>query len=126
MVTKEQLINNLKKYIDTQINVMSRTTPIVNFMKPLLTRALDNNIHRVSTMLDMVTNSEGIIDVDNILTEMISNVISTEPFILHTTFIGDIEMGGGNIKVNLPFINKRLVLDKSDLETFKEMLMNKE
>lgn len=125
MVTKEQLIDNLRRYIDTQINVMSKTTPVINFMRPLLTRAMDNNVHKVSRLLDMVTNSEGTIDVDNILTEMISSVVNTEPFILNTSFIGDVEMGGGSIKINLPFVNKRLVLDKSDLETFKEMLMNK-
>lgn len=125
MVTKEQLIDNLRRYLDTQINVMSKTTPVINFMRPLLTRAMDNNIHKVSRLLDMVTDSEGTIDVDNILTEMISSVVDTEPFILNTSFIGDVEMGGGSIKINLPFVNKRLVLDKSDLETFKEMLMNK-
>lgn len=125
MVTKEQLIDNLRRYIDTQINVMSKTTPVINFMRPLLTRAMDNNIHKVSRLLDMVTDSEGTIDVDNILTEMISSVVNTEPFILNTSFIGDVEMGGGSIKINLPFVDKRLVLDKSDLETFKEMLMNK-
>lgn len=125
MVTKEQLIDNLRRYIDTQINVMSKTTPVINFMRPLLTRAMDNNIHKVSRLLDMVTDSEGTIDVDTILTEMISSVVNTEPFILNTSFIGDVEMGGGSIKINLPFVNKRLVLDKSDLETFKEMLMNK-
>lgn len=125
MVTKEQLIDNLRRYIDTQINVMSKTTPVINFMRPLLTRAMDNNIHKVSRLLDMVTDSGGTIDVDNILTEMISSVVNTEPFILNTSFIGDVEMGGGSIKINLPFVNKRLVLDKSDLETFKEMLMNK-
>lgn len=125
MVTKEQLIDNLRRYIDTQINVMSKTTPVINFMRPLLTRAMDNNIHKVSRLLDMVTDSEGTIDVDNILTEMISSVVNTEPFILNTSFIGDVEMGGGSIKINLPFVNKRLVLDKSDLETLKEMLMNK-
>lgn len=125
MVTKEQLIDNLRRYIDTQINVMSKTTPVINFMRPLLIRTMDNNIHKVSRLLDMVTDSEGTIDVDNILTEMISSVVNTEPFILNTSFIGDVEMGGGSIKINLPFVNKRLVLDKSDLETFKEMLMNK-
>lgn len=125
MVTKEQLIDNLRRYIDTQINVMSKTTPVINFMRPLLTRAMDNNIHKVSRLLDMVTDSEGTIDVDNILTEMISSVVDTEPFILNTSFIGDVEMGGGSIKINLPFVNKRLILDKGDLETFKEMLMNK-
>ncbi len=34
-------------------------------------------------------------------------------------------LGGGEIKFNLPFTSKRLVLNITDLETFKEMLIAK-
>lgn len=43
-----------------------------------------------------------------------------------TSFVGDIEIGGGEIKFNLPLTNKRLVLNMTDLETFKEMLITKD
>lgn len=33
--------------------------------------------------------------------------------------------GAGHIKLNLPFTNKRLVLNMDDLEAFKEMLITK-
>lgn len=42
-----------------------------------------------------------------------------------TSFIGDIEIGGGEIRFNLPLTNKRLVLNTTDLETFKEMVITK-
>lgn len=52
-------------------------------------------------------------------------VMNTEPFTFKTSFIGDVEIGGGQIKFNLPLTDKRLVLDMTDLEAFKEMLITK-
>lgn len=60
-----------------------------------------------------------------ILTEMMENLMTTNPFSFKTSFIGDIEIGGGQIKFNLPLTNKRLVLNMSDLEAFKETLITK-
>ena len=77
-------------------------------------------------IVDLIANDEGKIDIENILAEMIENVMTTNPFTFKTSFIGDIEIGGGQIKLNLPLTNKRLVLDMTDLEAFKEMLVTKE
>ena len=126
MVTIMQLIDNLRAYVATQLDTMSKNTPMIGFMKPLITRALDKNFSKVTKALDLIANDEGKIDIENILTEMMDNVMNTNPFTFKTSFIGDVEIGGGQIKFNLPFTNKRLVLDMTDLEAFKEMLITKE
>ena len=41
MVAVIQLTDKLKSYIATQLDSMSKTTPMVGFMKPLITRAAD-------------------------------------------------------------------------------------
>lgn len=56
---------------------------------------------------------------------MMENLMTTNPFTFKTSFIGDIEIGGGEIRFNLPLTNKRLVLNTTDLETFKEMVITK-
>lgn len=121
-----QLTDNLRAYVATQLDTMSKNTPIIGFMKPLITRALDKNFSKVTKALDLIANDEGKIDIENILTEMIENVMNTNPFTFKTSFIGDVEIGDGQIKFNLPLTNKRLVLDMTDLEAFKEMLITKE
>ena len=126
MVTIMQLIDNLRAYVATQLDTMSKNTPMIGFMKPLITRALDKNFSKVTKALDLIANDEGKIDIENILTEMMENVMNTNPFTFKTSFIGDVEIGGGQIKFNLPLTNKRLVLDMTDLEAFKEMLITKE
>ena len=121
-----QLTDNLRAYVATQLDTMSKNTPMIGFMKPLITRALDKNFSKVTKALNLIANDEGKIDIENILTEMMENVMNTNPFTFKTSFIGDVEIGGGQIKFNLPLTNKRLVLDMTDLEAFKEMLITKE
>ena len=123
MMNTAQLTNNLRTYITSQLDTMSKSTPMIGFMKPLITRALDKNFNKVTKALDLIANEEGKIDIENILSEMIQNVMNTNPFVFKTSFIGDIEIGGGQIKLNLPLTDKILVLDINDLETFKEMLI---
>nr|DAP18844.1 MAG TPA: hypothetical protein [Crassvirales sp.] len=125
MVTVMQLTDNLKSYIILQLDNMSIANPMIGFMKPLITRALDKNFGKVKKALDLIADSEGNIDIENILAEMMENVMNTQPFTFNTSIIGDIEVGGGHIKLNLPFTNKRLVLNMDDLEAFKEMLITK-
>ena len=125
MVTVTQLTDNLKSYVSLQLDSMSKSNPMIGFMKPFITRALDKNFDKVTKTLDLISDKEGNIDIENIITEMMENLMNTNPFTFKTTFIGDIEMGGGEIKFNLPFTSKRLVLNITDLETFKEMLITK-
>lgn len=76
--------------------------------------------------MEIIEKQDGNIDIENILTEMMENLMTTNPFTFKTSFAGDIEIGGGEIKFNLPLTNKRLVLNMTDLETFKEMLITKD
>lgn len=126
MVTIMQLTDNLKSYISLQLESMAKTNPMIGFMKPLITRALDKNFSNVSKALDLIADKDGNIDIENILAEMMENLMTTNPFTFKTSFVGDIEIGGGEIKFNLPLTNKRLVLNMADLETFKEMLITKD
>lgn len=125
MVTVMQLTDNLKSYVSLQLDGMSKSNPIVGFMKPFITRALDKNFDKVTKTLDLISDKDGNIDIENIITEMMENLMTTNPFTFKTSFVGDIEIGGGEIKFNLPLTNKRLVLNMTDLETFKEMLITK-
>lgn len=122
MITAMQLTDNLKSYLITQIDNMSNNTPIVGFMKPFITRALDKNFSKVRSFLDLISDDQGNIDIENIIAEVTENLMNTNQFTFNTSFIGDIEVGNGQIKFNLPLTSKRLVLDITDLEALKEAL----
>lgn len=120
-----QLSKNLKDYLVSQIDILSGSTPMMGFMKPLITRALDKNMSKIHNALDLISDKDGNVDIESIMAEMLDNVSSMKPFSFNTSFMGDIEIGGGEIKFNLPLMNKRLVLNQADLETLRNMLTTK-
>ena len=122
MITVPKLIENLQRYIGIQINEMASTNPLIGFMKPLILRAANNSISKAHTSLSLLADKEGNIDVENILTEMVDNLMSTQPFTINTSFIGDIIIGNGNIKVGIPYTEKSIVFNSTDLQKLKEML----
>ena len=123
MITIQQLTNNLKNYINSQLNIMSNNTPIVRLIKPLITRDIDKNIDKVTNIIKLISDKEGNVDIEAILSEMIQNTINIQPFIYKAPFIGDIEIGNGNIKLNLPLTDKRIILNQEDLQILKEALI---
>ena len=111
MITIPELTSRLKSYIGTQLNKMAMTNPMIGFTKPLITRALDKNFSKITRALELIADENGNVDVENILSEMIQSVMTTEPFKFNTSFMGDIEIGGGLIKLNVPLTNKSLVFN---------------
>lgn len=116
------LAERIKTYLGSQITRMAADSPVVGFMKPLILRVLDNHVYKIEDGLKMIADKEGNIDVEAILTEMLESVMSSRPFTINTSFIGDIEIGEGMIKMNLPVVNKRLAFNMSDLQELKELL----
>lgn len=125
MVTRNQLMTNIRAYLYSQINTLSEGNPAINLFKPFLNRAIDNNLYKVEPLLDLITDKEGNIDIENIITEMKDNLLTSQPFVVNIPVLGDIEIGNGLIMANVPMINKRLVLNRDDLNMLKEMLIIK-
>ena len=122
-----QIAEHLKYFLSSQIDAMAKNTPLLNLVKPLVTRVIDNNFNKVYTALNLIADSNGEIDIENIVDEMMDNLVNTRPFTVNTSFIGDIELGDGLIKINIPFTNRRLVFNKNDIENLKLLLTsNKE
>lgn len=125
MITTQQFISNLKLYIKTQLDGLSKDNPLIGFLNPIITRIVDNNIHKIHKGLNLISDPQGNIDIESIITEMMYNIMESNPFNYNIPYLGNVELGGGNIKLNIPFTSKKLILNSSDLETMKEMLISK-
>ncbi len=119
-------IETLKIFLNRQINSLAMTNPIISFSKPLITRIVNNKIDQADGFLSMLADSNGEIDVQSLIPEMIQSIMNTRPFVYHTDFLGDLEIGGGFIKMNIPMTNNQIVLGKADLDTLKDLFINKE
>lgn len=125
MTTKQELIVGLKMFANTQLDKVSKDTPMLALVKPLIQRGMNNSINKVSGYLDFISNENGQIDIENILPEMINSVMTTEPFPINAGAFGDIIVGGGYIRVTIPYVNREVVFDHRDLEALKDVLITK-
>ena len=119
-------IETLKIFLNKQINSLAMTNPLISFSKPLRTKIVNNKIDQAGGFLSMLADSNGEIDVQSLIPEMIQSVMNTRPFTYHTEFLGDLEIGGGFIKMNIPMTNNQIVLGKADLDTLRDLFINKE
>lgn len=116
------IINKLKGYILNQVSILSKTNPLISFTKPLITRVLDNNISKAENFIQLLADKDGNIDINGIMSEMMDSVVNTKPFTVHTSFIGDINIGDGKVILNIPFTDKNIIFNKEDLEELKNIL----
>lgn len=116
-----ETIERLKLFLHKQINSLAMNNPLIGFTKPVILRIVDNNIHKANGFLSMLADENGDIDMQSLIPEMIQSVMTTRPFVYHTEFLGDLEIGGGFIKMNIPMANSQIVLGKTDLDTLREL-----
>lgn len=121
-----ETIEKLKLYLNGRINSLALNNPLIGFTKPIILRAINNNIYKAEGFLSILADESGNIDTQSLIPEMIQSVMTTKPFIYHTDFLGDLEIGGGVIKMNIPFTNNQIVLGKNDLDVLKELFVEKE
>lgn len=122
MITIDNVISGIKKFILLQIDKLSEGSPLIQFMKPLIVRVVDNGIKNTRSMIELLADASGNIDTGQIIDEMVSNVINTKPFTIKVPYLDNIIIGDGTIQINVPFIDKKVVFNTEDLNTLKELI----
>ena len=121
-MTIDNVISGIKKFVLLQIDKLSEGSPLVQFMKPLIVRAIDNGVKNTRSMIELLADANGNIDTGQIIDEMVSNVINTKPFTIKVPYLDNIIIGDGTIQINVPFIDKKVVFNTEDLNTLKELI----
>lgn len=117
------IMDNLHRFIDMKLSALAQENPLLALIKPLASRAINNNLYKIEFLLKQVSDKDGLVDIDGILTEMSENILNTKPFKLDTGLLGELEIGSGKIKMDIPMMNKSLVLNQQDLLELKNMLI---
>lgn len=116
-----ETIETLKLFLGKQINSLANNNPLIAFAQPVITKVVNNKLNNMHGFLSMLADESGEIDTKTLVSEMVQNVMTTKPFIYHTDILGDLEIGGGFIKINIPMTNNQLVLGRNDLEELKQL-----
>lgn len=116
------ITSKLEDYIQKQLILISKDNPSIALAKPFLSRIVNNNIYKVNNILKQIADKDGLIDIDGILSETIDSLISIKPFKVDSGFLGELEIGDGKVRLNLPIVDKVLVFNKEDLMNLKDFL----
>ena len=111
----------LKIFLNKQVSSLAMNNPLIAFAQPMITRIVSNKLNSAHGFLSMLTDESGEIDTKTLIPERIQSIMNTKPFVYHTEFLGDLEIGGGFIKLNIPMTNNQLVLGRNDLEDLKQI-----
>lgn len=118
----QQIINGVTTFVNNKVTELSSQNPLMNIFRPVIARAVNNNLGKLDGVLKLIQDSNGEIDVENILSEMIDNLVVAKVQ-QYPDILGGVTIGEGHIKVGLPIINKAIVFDSSDIENFKQTLI---
>jgi hypothetical protein len=116
-----ETIETLKLFLGKQITSLANNNPLIAFAQPVITKVVNNKLNNMHGFLSMLADESGEIDTKTLVSEMVQNVMTTKPFVYHTDILGDLEIGGGFIKINIPMTNNQLVLGRNDLEELKQL-----
>lgn len=121
-MNKTELIEKLCFFVDKQLSTLSQSNPIISVTKPILSRVLHNKISAASNLFDLIATPTGDIDAKNIIKETVESVLNTQSFNVNIPILGDVLIGNGNIKFNIPFTDKSIVFNENDFNELKSII----
>lgn len=126
MMNKIQLMEKLQYFVEIQLSNMAKTNPVISFFRPIVSRVLKKKLSGITNVLDLIADESGNIDAENIISEMTTSLMNTQPFHINVPALGDILIGGGRIEMGIPFTDKSIVLSEGDLVELREILTSKQ
>lgn len=87
-------------------------------------RAITNNINSFDKFLKPIADKDGMIDIKGIFDEEMEVINNIDNFDFDIPFIGGGNISKGIISLEVPYVNKIVALNQTDLEVLKESLIS--
>lgn len=118
MVQKDTIIYELTNFVNSKLDVLSKDNPLFNMViRPYIEEVISVNIDKIDNILTPITRSDGMININGIIDNITDRILVSQ-----LTKINGIEIGNGVIKINIPMMNKSILLTKEDFTDFKNRL----
>lgn len=121
MLSKEEVIKRLTEFINNKVDEMSINNSVVMVFRPVIHRVSKKVICKMEKLLSLLSDENGMIDIDGILGEMANNLITANSK-SYPELLDGLTIGNGKISIDIPFIDKQLVLTKDDIEELRSYL----
>lgn len=122
--TEVAVLKATRPYQDAliQCDIRRVAEHVLKIFKPFIDKAADNYICKINKFLQIIEEENGLIDIETLLGKSIDNLI-VSPVQEYPDMLKGVTIGNGKIRIGLPGINKDIVLDANDIETFKQSLV---
>lgn len=111
--------------IDEQIAFLQSQKQAINeAYRRMAKRAITNNINSFDKFLKPIADKDGMIDIEGIFDEEMEVINNIDNFNFDIPFIGDGNISKGIISLEVPYVNKIVALNQTDLEVLKESLIS--
>lgn len=124
MVEIESVKQVVKDYIVNQLMSIGDNAPAIKLLVPLAKRAISNNIDSFDKFLKPIADKNGMIDVEGIFNEELEIIKNIDNYDFEIPFIGAGNISKGIVSLEIPYVNKIIALNQTDLETLKESLIS--
>lgn len=125
MITKQALLERIYTYLSGKIDILANDNPMTGFVRPLIVKGLKRKLAKFGSFMDDFAEDDGTFDVEGTLGEMVKSVSNIKPFNLDLPVIGNVGIGGGNIRFSLPLVDKEIVFNQGDLDELIGVLTDK-
>lgn len=76
MINKDNLIEEILKFINTKIADISSNNPLFDIVaKPYISKVITNNVSKLDKALSLIADDKGMVDADGLLTDIIDRLI---------------------------------------------------
>lgn len=113
-----------KHLLEEQLVSMGESSPAIRLLIPLAKRAITNNINSFDKFLKPIADKDGMIDIEGIFDEEMEVINNIDNFNFDIPFIGGGNISKGIISLEVPYVNKIVALNQTDLEVLKESLIS--
>lgn len=112
---REHIISGMKDYVSHKLSEMSANNSFILFARPIFDRIACNAIDKVDSVLKLVADKDGEIDIVSIGDEMINNLITAKSR-EYNDIIDGLIIGDGKVCIPINFINKKIILTHEDIK----------
>ena len=90
MINKDDLIEEILKFINTKIADISSNNPLFDIVaKPYISKVVTNNVSKLDKALSLIADDKGMVDADGLLTDMIDRLIVSKANTINGVTIGE-------------------------------------
>lgn len=112
---REHIISGMKDYVSHKLSEMSANNSFILFARPIFDRIACNVIDKVDSVLKLLADKDGEIDIVSIGDEMINNLITAKSR-EYNDIIDGLVIGDGKVCIPINFINKKIILTHEDIK----------